>query len=181
MICVDIDELTPCLKDGNTGALIDTEVVQIIRKSFLTPYNRKNGWYVNWASLLKEYEVYALVIKGTVDIQGLVALKFDKEAQSTFIDWMVSAPWNNLQIVDQKKYIGVGGHLFAIAIDKSVEYGTHGEIYGFAANQKFLSYYVNQLGAEYIGVLHQFHFLIADEASKKIREAYTYDWTDAKI
>lgn len=35
MIDVFIDELTPCLKDTETGELIQTEVIQIKRKSFL--------------------------------------------------------------------------------------------------------------------------------------------------
>ena len=35
MITVDIDQLTPCLKDTSTGDLIETEVIKISRKSFL--------------------------------------------------------------------------------------------------------------------------------------------------
>ena len=29
MIAVEIDELTPCLKDNNTGAILETEVIRI--------------------------------------------------------------------------------------------------------------------------------------------------------
>jgi hypothetical protein len=43
MLTVRIDELTPCLKDNNTGELIDTEVIRIRRTSFLQKYNKKNG------------------------------------------------------------------------------------------------------------------------------------------
>ena len=43
MVNVWIDELTHCLKDNDTGELIDTEVVRIKRKSFLSKYNKKNG------------------------------------------------------------------------------------------------------------------------------------------
>ena len=35
MIAVEIDELTPCLKDNNTGAILETEVIRIKRASFL--------------------------------------------------------------------------------------------------------------------------------------------------
>ena len=54
MINVYIDEFTPCLKDGKTGELIQTEVIRVRRKSFLKKYNKKNGWYVNWASLAED-------------------------------------------------------------------------------------------------------------------------------
>ena len=57
MINVYIDEFTPCLKDGKTGELVQTEVIRIRRKSFLKKYNKKNGWYVNWALLAEENEM----------------------------------------------------------------------------------------------------------------------------
>lgn len=60
------------MKDNLTGELIATEVLRVRRKSFLQKFNKKNGWYVNWEELLKDsmVEVYALVVAGTVDIQG---------------------------------------------------------------------------------------------------------------
>ena len=71
MINVWIDDLTPCLKDSETGDFVPTEVVRIRRKSFLAKFNKKNGWYTNWEKLLTEHEVYVLVVNGTVDIQGI--------------------------------------------------------------------------------------------------------------
>lgn len=68
MINVIIDEFAPCLKDVNTGELVQTEVICIKRKSFLKKYNKKNGWYTNLEKLADENEIYALVIEGTVDI-----------------------------------------------------------------------------------------------------------------
>ena len=38
MINVIIDEFTPCLKDGKTGELVQTEVIRIKRKTFLKKY-----------------------------------------------------------------------------------------------------------------------------------------------
>ena len=82
MINVWIDEFTPCLKDSTTGEIVQTEVIRIKRKSFLKKYNEKNGWYVNWADLVDENEVYALVVEGSVDIQGLVALSRNEDMQA---------------------------------------------------------------------------------------------------
>lgn len=47
MINVWIDDLTPCLKDYETGDFVATEVIRIRRKSFLSKFNKKNGWYTN--------------------------------------------------------------------------------------------------------------------------------------
>ncbi len=41
MICFDVDELTPCLKDLSTGENVETEVIRIRRKSFLSSSIRK--------------------------------------------------------------------------------------------------------------------------------------------
>ncbi len=47
MINVWIDEISPCLKDSSSGEIIETEVVQVTRKSYLTKYNKKTHWYIN--------------------------------------------------------------------------------------------------------------------------------------
>lgn len=62
---------------------------------FLKKYNKKNGWYVNWASLAEENEIYALVVEGSVDIQGLVAVAPDKDMRAMYIAWMCTSPDNN--------------------------------------------------------------------------------------
>ena len=127
--------MTPCLKDAETGEIVDTEVIRIRRSSFLRKYNRKNGWYVNWNELLKENEIYALVIHGSVNIQGLLAVRPDVSMASAFVTWMCAAPENNPEMTLQKKYEGVGGHLFAIAAQCSFNYGFEGAISGFAADR----------------------------------------------
>ena len=141
MINVWIDEFTPCLKDSTTGEIVQTEVIRIKRKSFLKKYNEKNGWYVNWADLVDENEVYALVVEGSVDIQGLVALSRNEDMQAVYICWMCANPQNNKEIVEQVKYTGVGGHLFSIAAKKSCDFGYGGLMTGFAANKKLLKHY----------------------------------------
>lgn len=181
MINVVIDELTPCLRSTATGELVNTEVIRLKRKSFLSKYNRRNGWYVNWGSLLKENEVYALVTAGSVDIQGLVAINPDHERNALYITWMCASPQNNKLITDQIQYIGVGGHLFAIAAQKSMEYGFGGCMYGFASDNKLLNHYVDVFNAEEVRVLHPYHFVIDEENAQRIREVYDYDWVDEEI
>ena len=46
--------MTPCLRDADTGDILETEVVRIKRKSFLLKFNKKNGWYVDWKSLVDQ-------------------------------------------------------------------------------------------------------------------------------
>lgn len=181
MINVYIDEFTPCLKDKKTGELVQTEVIRIKRKSFLRKYNKQNGWYTNWATLADENEIYALVVEGSVDIQGLVAIAKDENSKAIYIAWMCSSPENNTLLSDNIKYTGVGGHLFAIAAQKSLEYGFNGYIHGFAANKVLLDHYLNVFDGEFIGVLHPYQFAIDESSAAKIMEVYDYEWTNEEI
>ena len=93
----------------------------------------------------------------------------------------VYSPDNNKLIMDDVRYLGVGGHLFAIAAQKSVEYGYDGYMYGFAADQKLLDHYITAFDGEYIGMLHPYQFAIDERGAAKIMEVYDYDWTDEEI
>lgn len=73
-------------------------------------------------------------IKGGTDIEGLIALKHDTEAKGIYIGFASSAPHNSPFSKD-KKYLGVGGHLFAIAAEEALN-KTNGDMYAFAANEK---------------------------------------------
>lgn len=181
MINVTIDEFTPCLKDAKTGELVQTEVIRIRRKSFLKKYNKKNGWYTNWAALVDENEIYALVVEGSVDIQGLVAVAADNDMKAAYIAWMCASPDNNKLLSADVRYLGVGGHLFAIAVQKSVDFGFGGFIYGFAANQNLFKHYIEVFNGEMIGVLHPYHFAIDEASAKNILEVYDYEWTNEEI
>ena len=183
MICVEIDDLVPCLIDNATGEVVETEVIRIKRKSFLSKYNYKTNWYVNWADLLKENEVYAIVLKGTVAIQGLIALRPDENMQAVFITWMVAAPHNNPEILngEDKRYNGLGGHLFAVAAKRSEDFGYNGAITGFAADKELMQHYCNKFNAEAICMLHPYQIFIPEEEGKKIQEVYNYDWTEEII
>lgn len=43
MVCVEIDDLVSCLLDNATGEIVETEVIRIKRKSFLSKYNKKTS------------------------------------------------------------------------------------------------------------------------------------------
>ncbi len=143
-------------------------------------FKKKDGWYTNWAKLIEEdgTEIYALKTNEFDEIEGLVCIKNDIDAQAVCIDWMCAAPHNNLQKSKTQRYIGVGGHLFSIAIKKSIEAGYEGCVYGFAKSQKILRHYVNDFGAEHMSFLHPNQFIISEWAAKRIEEVYTYELSE---
>ena len=171
-----LDEIVPCLKDTETGEIKETVVFRIESRSFLRQFNEKNGWGINWIKTPKEVEVFALALKGNNEIQGLVGVRNDVDAQAAYIHWACTAPHNNKGLAKVQKYIGVGGHLFAIAADRSFAWGYDGFIYGFALNKELLNHYIDVLGATYLGALHPYQFAVKTETSRKLLEVYTYEW-----
>ena len=164
--------------------MVETEVIRVKRKSFLAKFNAKTGWYVNWSKFASSIEVYALVLKGTVDIQGLIALEPQPDANAVHIHWACTAPQNNIWENGTKKYSGVGGHLFAIAGNKSVEYGFDGFIFAEAMNEKILAHYQKQFSAELFpfgAPPHPYRFIIDEINMKHIMEEYSYEDTDEEI
>jgi len=110
------------------------------------------------------------------EIQGLVGVKNDKNSIAAYIHWACTAPHNNKLLNGTQKYIGVGGHLFAIAADKSIQWGYEGAIHGFALNKKLLKHYIKVLGAIFLGALHEYQFFVNEKAAKQLLETYTYEW-----
>ena len=121
MITFIVDEIIPCLKDTESGEFFDTEEMQLKRKSYISKFKKRTGWYINWTKIDQETEIYALVLKGTVDIQGLAAIRYDEEAKAVNLVWGCTAPQNNLWQYKKQKYSGVGGHLLAIASELSLK------------------------------------------------------------
>ena len=82
--CLDIwiDEIVPCLKETATGDLKETVVFKIQSRSYLKDFNTKNGWRINWSKIPKDVEVYALAIRGSNAIQGLIGVKNDPNAKA---------------------------------------------------------------------------------------------------
>ena len=172
-----IDEIVPCLKDTSSGELKDTVVFRIETKSFLEKFNTNSGWHVNWGKIPKDVEVYALTLKDNIsEIQGLIGLKKDDSAKAAYIHWACTAPHNNKHDTGNQRYVGVGGHLFALACEKSIEWGYDGAVHGFAANEKLLEHYVEKLHAEPLCMLHQYQFFIDEIHAQELLEVYNYEW-----
>lgn len=176
--CLDIwiDEIVPCLKDTETGEMKGTVVFKVESRSYLKMFRQMNGWHINWDEVPQNVEVYALALRETNEIQGLVGIRNDDSADAVFIHWACTAPHNNKHDFGTQKYKGVGGHLFAIAVDKSEQWGHGGAVYGFAANEALLTHYLTVFHGEYIGILHKYHFWIPETQAKKLLEVYHYEW-----
>ena len=184
MIPFTIDEIIPCLKNVETGDIVETEIVRLKRKSFLSKFNSKTGWYINWSKFSSDIEIYALVIRGTMDIQGLIALENDKSAEAVHIHWASVSPENNIWEYGKKKYAGVGGHLFAIAGNKSIEYGHNGYVYAEAMDADILQYYLVTFNAEIFPFghpVHPYRFIIDEDNMGKITEEYNYEDSGEEI
>lgn len=176
--CINIwiDEIVPCLKDTVTGEMKETVVLKIESRSYLKQYTEQNGWQINWIELPADVEVYELALKDTKEIQGLVAVKNDVNSRAAFLHWACTAPQNNKHDFGKQKYSGVGGHLFAIAADKSVQWGYEGAMHGFALNKELLEHYIETFNAEFLGMLHDYQFFINEINAKKLLEVYNYEW-----
>lgn len=182
MITFYVDELTPCLKDVVTGDFVDTEVIRLKRKSFLSKFNKKTGWYVNWSKMPDDVEIYALVIKGTTDIQGLIAVKDDIGANAAYVHWACTAPHNNIWEYNTQRYKGVGGHLLAIAAKKSLEWKHEGVFHADAIDREVLAHYVKEFDAWDMPLLgHPLHFIVEENVAQNLMEVYTYEWTDDEV
>ena len=179
--CLDlwIDDLVSCLKDTETGKLLDTVVFKIESRSYLKKFQKTNGWHINWNEIPANVEVYALALKDSNEIQGIIGIRNDKQSNTVYLHWACTAPQNNKHEFGKQRYEGVGGHLFAIAADKSIQWGYEGAMHGFAANRELLNHYIKVFNAEYLGLLHQYQFFIDEDNAKKLLEVYTYEWNRA--
>ncbi|MCL2107716.1 MAG: hypothetical protein FWH20_00025 [Oscillospiraceae bacterium] len=141
-IDIQIDALTPCLVERETEKIVDTTIERIrpLKKDY-------SGWNFDWSVPLRNnYEIYALKIMGTPQIQGLIALKIVPANAAVHIDIIETAPHNYGRT---GKYIGVGGHLFAFACKLAQDNG-YDYVY-FDAKTNLIEYYKKALGAVQIG------------------------------
>ena len=170
IIDIWIDEIVPCLKNVETGETEETVVLRVESRSYLRNFREDNGWRIDWARLPKDVEVYALATSRDNEIQGLIGIRNDASAKAAYLYWACTAPQNNMHDFGKQKYSGVGGHLFAIAADKSIQWGYDGMMYGYAANEALLKHYVET---------HQYHFIIDEAAAKRLLEVYHYEWNNS--
>ena len=87
---------------------------------------------------------------------------------------------NNRHEFGSQKYEGVGGHLFAIAVDKSIQWGYNGVLHGFARNRELVNHYVQTFGAVYLGRLHEYQIAVFEQEARKLLGVYTYEWNGSK-
>jgi len=148
-IGIEIDGLTNCLVNRNTGEECDTQY-RLISKTITKAYAEKmmqNGWLFDWSvPHFNNYEVYELLINGSDECQGLIALKHIRKHLYTHIDIVESAPHNRGH---NGVYQGVGAHLFAIACKLSWDVGNEGYVQ-FMAKTDLVEHYRNTLGAKNI-------------------------------
>jgi hypothetical protein len=167
-----IDKLTPCLEEVATGKILQTTF------SIATPAEikstRSKGWLFDWEG--KELKgintnIYKLQLKDDDVIQGLVATEI--HTGTLLVHLMEAAPHNKSP---EKKYNGVGGHLFAIAIKLSLVNGFGGHIYFEAKNQDLVDHYSKTFGALHLRTrLHAYRMEIEGDAAQKIIDSYTLE------
>ena len=183
---IEIDKLTACLEDAE-GNLLKTSAYRIEDKKILKGFTKRTGWYANWSDLYDKYDIYALVLTDSPSIfQGLVAVENDDEAKVTTIQWAVASPENNPKISKTKKYYGVGGHLFAIALLASLKAGYGGAVIGHPTNLRLHRHYIECLGAEEFNASlyaknYQFTILLEGKKARDLYEKYTFDEIETTV
>lgn len=164
---VTIDKFTPCLENAKTGEIVETTYT-LANESDL---RQLNGWNFDWlADDLKNTEIYKLQIKGDSEIQGLVSLTRFVRDKAIYVNIAESAPHN---LGHNKKYNGVGGHLFAIAAQTSKVLGYGGFVFMDAKNVELVKHYRDTLGAQFLGIPHQYRMFIDEDAAEKLLKIYT--------
>ena len=146
---IEIDGLTNCLVNRTTGEECDTQY-RLISKTITKADAEKlmaEGWLFDWSIPHSNgYEIYELLIKGSEERQGLIALKHIRDQLYTHVDVVESAPKNRGK---KGKYQGVGAHLFAIACKLSWDVGNEGFVQ-FKAKTDLVEHYRETLKAKNI-------------------------------
>ncbi len=172
IINLQIDEFVPCLKDAQTGEILETYAKEIKRDK-LKEYTEKSGWNDEWADRPLNEHIFGVFIKGGSKPQGLISLRY--ESNCTYMASASTAPNNNKMIVgNNQQYLGVGGHLFAVAAEQSIKHTGDATLYGFAANEKVLRHYMEKFGAVHFPIAHEYQFIIEEEDALKLLEKYNF-------
>ncbi|MCI6179197.1 MAG: hypothetical protein MR662_01705 [Treponema porcinum] len=152
---IEIDGLTNCLINRATNEECDTQY-RLISKTITKADAEKlkaEGWLFDWSIPHSNgYEIYELLIKGSEERQGLIALKHIRDQLYTHVDVVESAPQNRGKT---GKYQGVGAHLFAIACKLSWDVGNEGFVQ-FKAKTDLVEHYRETLNAKTIDVQNMY-------------------------
>ncbi len=158
---IQIDMLTDCLIERISGNVVSTEYS--VRS---TPIKKKDykGWRFNWNTAQNDdYAIYELFVRGDSTVQGRISLKIDGGVAD--VDIVETAPHN---FGHAGKYVGVGGHLFAIACQISIEAGCDGVV-AFTSKSGLVDYYKKELGAI---ELYPRRMVIFEEAAQVLIDKY---------
>ena len=166
---IAIDIFSPCLENAKTGEIVETFYSRADKKE-ITGLQKK-GWNFNWTSKqFKDAEIYKIKIKNDNRIQGLIAIQDYPQDKAVYVHIAESAPFN---LGKSQQYKGVGGHLFAIAVKRSIDLGYDGFVYMDAKNPKLVKHYTNKLGAKFLGRFHQYRMYVDEKAAKELLKHYT--------
>ena len=165
---IEIDKLTPCLERCSDGKIVNTSFSQID----IEELSNLKEWKFKWnSSDIKKFELFKLTVEDNPNIQGLIALQDIPSDKAVYVKIAESAPHN---MGKEKVYSGVGGHLFAIAVLRSMELGYDGFVYMDAKNKSLVSHYSKTLGAIYIGAPHPYRMAIDEQAARKLINLYNF-------
>ena len=169
-IDIVIDKMTPCLVEISSGKILQTTFS--VAKTDELMNLQTHGWNFDWSdSELAYCNIYKLLIEDDAEIQGLVAAEVVRGA--VYIHLAESAPHN---LAPSKKYEGVGGHLFAIAIKLSLAMGFGGYVYFEAKNRQLADHYTNSFGARLLRTrIHEYRMEIDEEMAQVLIEKYTLE------
>lgn len=174
IINIEFDEFVPCLKDAETGEIFQTEVRELTKSEY-SRFKEADGWNIDWSDIPDGEQVLGVYLKNDTEPQGLIAIRKDKGG--VYLSYASTAPSNNKLLNNGKqKFIGVGGHLFAAAIEESIKAGNEtGCIYGYAANREVLNHYIENFGAVHLPITHEYQFIIDGEAAEQILSKYNFE------
>jgi hypothetical protein len=166
---VFIDKLTPCLEEVSTGELYNTVFMPADDADLRN--SQKRGWLFNWSDAeLADKLVYKLLVEGDDEVQGFIAVK--PMRGTVYVALVESAPHN---LPPDKKFAGVGGHLFAIAIKLSLKLGFGGFIHFESKSLELAKHYTDTIRAELVGGDHLYRMAVDVESAAYVIEKYTLE------
>ena len=171
VVDIEIDVLSPCLICVSTGEIVDT----FYTKASISELEalKRQDWNFNWQDKdLKDSDIYKITVEGSNEIQGLIALRGIPQDKAVYIVIVESAPHNRGK---SRQYNGVGGHLFAVAAQCSIELGYDGFMYMEVKNEELANHYEAILGAVSLGSVTGLtrRMYIDEEAAHVLLSEYT--------
>ncbi len=156
-----IDKITDSLQAAKTGESFATD----FRRAIARDITKTKDWLFNWRRELSSNEVYKLFLKDSHrEIQGLISIQ--DCGDHIWVNLAEAAPHN---LGKAKRYIGVGGNLFAIAVKISFDRGYEGFV-AFEAKTELIAHYRRTLGAVQIG--RSPRMVIESKTARKLYRKY---------